>query len=93
MGCRVISGGYHSTERKNGDLRLSDGCHLTERSWMEEVATHLLADRPLSDDGLFVNQLEIRLATSDVEGEWRTCAPSIQAKPSRSSSCSWLLSD
>ncbi|CAA7407591.1 unnamed protein product [Spirodela intermedia] len=37
MGRRVISGGCHPAERKNGDFaalqRLS--CHPTERSWME----------------------------------------------------------
>ncbi|CAA7405412.1 unnamed protein product [Spirodela intermedia] len=40
-------------------LRLSSGCHLTERSWMEEVATRLPADRPLLDDNLFVDQSEM----------------------------------
>ncbi|CAA7388491.1 unnamed protein product [Spirodela intermedia] len=44
---------------KMATLRLSGGCHLTERSWMEEVATHLTADRPLPDDGLFVDQSEM----------------------------------
>ncbi|CAA6675343.1 unnamed protein product [Spirodela intermedia] len=40
-------------------LWLSDDCHLTERSWMEEVATHLPTDRPLLDDGLFIDQSEM----------------------------------
>ncbi|CAA6657051.1 unnamed protein product [Spirodela intermedia] len=49
MGRRIVSGGCHPAERKNGDfaalrrlgaektatLRLSGGCHLTEMSWME----------------------------------------------------------
>ncbi|CAA7400292.1 unnamed protein product [Spirodela intermedia] len=41
MGRRVVSGDCHPAERKNGDF---------------EVATHLLVDRPLLDDGLFVDQ-------------------------------------
>ncbi|CAA6672094.1 unnamed protein product [Spirodela intermedia] len=48
--------------RRNGKtatLRPSGGCHLTERSWMEEVATRLPMDRPLPDDGLFVDQSEM----------------------------------
>ncbi|CAA6654030.1 unnamed protein product [Spirodela intermedia] len=44
---------------KTATLRLSGGCHPTERSWMEEVATRLPADRPLPDDGLFVDQSEM----------------------------------
>ncbi|CAA7394218.1 unnamed protein product [Spirodela intermedia] len=43
---------------KMATLRLSGGCHSTEKSWME-VATGLPADHPLPDDGLFVDQLEI----------------------------------
>ncbi|CAA6670437.1 unnamed protein product [Spirodela intermedia] len=43
MGRRIVSGGCHLAEQKNGDfasekmttLRLFDGCHLMERSWME----------------------------------------------------------
>ncbi|CAA6672092.1 unnamed protein product [Spirodela intermedia] len=44
---------------KMATLRLSGGCHPTEKSWMEEVATRLPADRPLPDDGLFVDQSEM----------------------------------
>ncbi|CAA6675672.1 unnamed protein product [Spirodela intermedia] len=44
---------------KTATLRLSGGCHPTERGWMEEVATGLPADRPLPDDGLFVDQSEM----------------------------------
>ncbi|CAA7411125.1 unnamed protein product [Spirodela intermedia] len=44
---------------KMATLRLSSNCHSTERSWMKEVATGLLADRPLPDDGLFVDQSEM----------------------------------
>ncbi|CAA6672787.1 unnamed protein product [Spirodela intermedia] len=101
MGRRVVSGGCHPAKRKNGTLRLSGGCHPMERSWME-VVTCLPADRPLSDDGLFLSKQSpfsgvydhslphSRLATGDVEGEWRTCAP---IGPSRSSPCSRLLPD
>ncbi|CAA7393119.1 unnamed protein product [Spirodela intermedia] len=46
MGHQIIFGGCHPAERKNGNfaalqrlktvtLRLSNGCHPTERSWME----------------------------------------------------------
>ncbi|CAA7409179.1 unnamed protein product [Spirodela intermedia] len=112
MGRRIVSGGCHPAEWKNGDfaalrrktatLRLSGGCHSTERSWMEEVATHLPADRPLPDDGLFLSKQtsfsrmydhslpHSRLATGDVEGEWRTRAP---IGPSRLSPYSRLLPD
>ncbi|CAA7403819.1 unnamed protein product [Spirodela intermedia] len=38
MGHQIVSGGCHPVERKNGDLRLSSGCHLTERSWMESLS-------------------------------------------------------
>ncbi|CAA7389254.1 unnamed protein product [Spirodela intermedia] len=44
---------------KTATLRLSGDCHPTERSWMEEVATRLPTDRPLPDDDLFVDQLEM----------------------------------
>ncbi|CAA7394591.1 unnamed protein product [Spirodela intermedia] len=44
---------------KTATLRLSGDCHPTERSWMEEVATRLPADRPLPDDSLFVDQSEM----------------------------------
>ncbi|CAA7394452.1 unnamed protein product [Spirodela intermedia] len=56
---------------KTSTLRLSDGCHPTERSWMEEVATRLPADRPLPDDGLFVDQSEMIYSM----GSGRTRAP------------------
>ncbi|CAA6674207.1 unnamed protein product [Spirodela intermedia] len=45
--------------RKTATLRLSGDCHLTKRSWMEEVATRLPADRPLPDDSLFIDQSEM----------------------------------
>ncbi|CAA6674233.1 unnamed protein product [Spirodela intermedia] len=35
MGRRVVFGGCHPTERKNGDFAALGGCHPTERSWME----------------------------------------------------------
>ncbi|CAA6674205.1 unnamed protein product [Spirodela intermedia] len=41
MGCQIISGGCHLAEWKNDDF---------------EVTTCLLTDRPLLDDGLFVDQ-------------------------------------
>ncbi|CAA7411079.1 unnamed protein product [Spirodela intermedia] len=44
---------------KTATLRLSGDCHSTERSRMEEVATGLPADRPLPDDGLFIDQSEM----------------------------------
>ncbi|CAA6660750.1 unnamed protein product [Spirodela intermedia] len=102
MGCQVIFGGYHSTEWKNSDLRLSDGCPDREELDEGEVATRLLADHPLPDDGLFLSKQSpfsrvydhslphSRLATGDVEGEWRTRAP---IGPSCSSPCSRLLLD
>ncbi|CAA6674691.1 unnamed protein product [Spirodela intermedia] len=38
MGRRIVFGGYHPAERKKtATLRLSSGCHLTEKSWMEVV--------------------------------------------------------
>ncbi|CAA6657109.1 unnamed protein product [Spirodela intermedia] len=82
MGRQIVSSGYHQRSGKMMTLQLSGNCHPMERSWMEEVATGLPADRPLPDDGF-------RLTTGDVEGEWRTRALSIQA--SRSSPCSRLL--
>ncbi|CAA6665059.1 unnamed protein product [Spirodela intermedia] len=101
MGRRVVSGGCHSAEWKNGDF-LSGGCHPTERSWMEvgrvsgsfilrsaqqEEALHRICSfSPVYDHSL----PHSRLATGDVEGEWRTCAP---IGPSRSSPYSWLLPD
>ncbi|CAA6659754.1 unnamed protein product [Spirodela intermedia] len=56
-------------------LRLSSDCHLTERSWME-VGRQSPFSR-VYDHSLPHSQL----ATSDVEGEWRTRALSVQAKP------------
>ncbi|CAA6675224.1 unnamed protein product [Spirodela intermedia] len=35
MGRRVVSGGCHPAERKNGDFAALRRCHPTERSWME----------------------------------------------------------
>ncbi|CAA6654665.1 unnamed protein product [Spirodela intermedia] len=51
MGRRVVSSGCHSAEQKNGDFVALRRLSPTERSWMEEVATRLPADRPLPDDG------------------------------------------
>ncbi|CAA6675779.1 unnamed protein product [Spirodela intermedia] len=66
--------------RKTVTLRLSDGCHPTEKSWMEEVATRLLVDRPLPDNGLFINQSKMIYSMDfDVKGEWRTRAISVEA--------------
>ncbi|CAA6669750.1 unnamed protein product [Spirodela intermedia] len=58
MGRRVIFGSCHLLEWKTVTLRVFGGCHSTERSWMEVTAC-LSIDRPLLDDGLFVNQLEM----------------------------------
>ncbi|CAA6674061.1 unnamed protein product [Spirodela intermedia] len=73
MGHRIVFGSCHLTEWKIATLRLSDGCHPTERSWIE-VATHLSADRPLSNDVPFSrvcdhSLLHNRLATGDMQGE------------------------
>ncbi|CAA6660770.1 unnamed protein product [Spirodela intermedia] len=49
----MLLGGGDSSPGGSGKIvtfQLSSGCHPMERSWMEEVATHLLADRPLPDD-------------------------------------------
>ncbi|CAA6658272.1 unnamed protein product [Spirodela intermedia] len=35
MGRRIVSGGCHLAERKNGDFAALGDCHPTERSWME----------------------------------------------------------
>ncbi|CAA6674744.1 unnamed protein product [Spirodela intermedia] len=35
MGRRVVSGGYHPAEQKNGDFAALCGCHLMKRGWME----------------------------------------------------------
>ncbi|CAA7406904.1 unnamed protein product [Spirodela intermedia] len=86
MGSRIISGDCHPAEQKNGDftMALFGGCHLTERSWME-----LFKQSPFSR--VYDHSLpHSRLATGDVEGEWRTRAP---IGPSRSSPCSRLLPD
>ncbi|CAA6659426.1 unnamed protein product [Spirodela intermedia] len=60
MGRRVVSGGCHSAERKNDDLaalqRLSPDGDELDVGGAREVATCLPADRPLPDDGLFVDQ-------------------------------------
>ncbi|CAA6674712.1 unnamed protein product [Spirodela intermedia] len=37
MGRRVVSGGYHPAEQKNGDFAALCGCHLMKRGWMEIV--------------------------------------------------------
>ncbi|CAA7394335.1 unnamed protein product [Spirodela intermedia] len=94
MGRRVISNGCDrsmkwvvesslaAVTRRSGKtvtLRLSDGCHPTERSWMEvgrvkrrifitSVPFSCLYDHSLSHN---------RLATSDMEGEWCTRAPDV----------------
>ncbi|CAA6675424.1 unnamed protein product [Spirodela intermedia] len=120
MGRQVVFGGCHPAEWKNGDFaalrRLSPDGEELDGGGAREVATRLPADRPLLDDGLFVDQSEMiysmdsrsfyhespfsrvydhslphnRLATGDVEGEWRTRAP---IGPSRSSPYSRLLPD
>ncbi|CAA7397950.1 unnamed protein product [Spirodela intermedia] len=112
MGHRIVSGGCHPAERKNGDFaalrRLSPDGEELDGGGAREVATRLLADRPLLDNSLFVDQSEMlskqssfsrvydhslphsRLATGDLEGEWRTRAP---ISPSRLSPCSRLLPD
>ncbi|CAA6674216.1 unnamed protein product [Spirodela intermedia] len=66
-------------ERESGGNRVPPGDSY-------EVATRLPADRPLPDDGLFVDQSEMIYSM----GEWRTRAP---IGPSRSSPCSRLLPD
>ncbi|CAA6675039.1 unnamed protein product [Spirodela intermedia] len=41
MGRRIVSGGCHPAERKNGDFCSSPAsCHPTEKSWMEVWARH-----------------------------------------------------
>ncbi|CAA7395936.1 unnamed protein product [Spirodela intermedia] len=62
VGRRIVSGGCHPAERKNGDfaalrrlgktatLRLFGGCHLTERSWMESLS-RVYTTTPCSIDG------------------------------------------
>ncbi|CAA6675827.1 unnamed protein product [Spirodela intermedia] len=52
MGRQIVFGGCNLRSRKKVTLWLSGGCHSTEMSWMEEVATRLPADRPLPDNGL-----------------------------------------
>ncbi|CAA7401504.1 unnamed protein product [Spirodela intermedia] len=85
MGRRVVSGGCHPAERKNGDFaalrRLSPDGKELDGGGAREVATRLPADRPLPDDGLFLSKQSSfsrvydhslphsRLATGDMEGE------------------------
>ncbi|CAA6674780.1 unnamed protein product [Spirodela intermedia] len=71
---------------KTATLRLSGGCHPTERSWME-VGRGASSSGPRSKRRLFIASAKSfsrvydhslphsRLATGDVEGEWRTRAP------------------
>ncbi|CAA6672942.1 unnamed protein product [Spirodela intermedia] len=78
MGRQIISNGYHPAERKKGDfatLLLPDREEL-DGGEAREVATRLPTDRPLPDDGF-------RLATGDVEGEWRTRALSVPSQAAR----------
>ncbi|CAA7392267.1 unnamed protein product [Spirodela intermedia] len=72
-------------ERKSGGKRVPP-----DDSY--EVATRLPADRPLPDDGLFVDQSEMiySMDSRSFYREWRTRAP---IGPSRSSPCSRLLPD
>ncbi|CAA7405119.1 unnamed protein product [Spirodela intermedia] len=53
MGRRIISGGCHSAERKNGDFAALRWLSLDgkELNRGREVATRLSMDRPLPDDG------------------------------------------
>ncbi|CAA6669242.1 unnamed protein product [Spirodela intermedia] len=86
---------------KMATLRLSDDCHSTERSLME--VGHVSGNSssgPHSKRRLFIasgssfshvydhSLSHSRLATGDVEEEWRTRAP---IGPSHSSLCSQLL--
>ncbi|CAA7393118.1 unnamed protein product [Spirodela intermedia] len=66
MGCRVVSGGCHLTEQKKWQLCGS----------LAAVATRLLADRPLPDDGLFMCE-----RTSLISIIWEMCE---RALPSNS---------
>ncbi|CAA7394333.1 unnamed protein product [Spirodela intermedia] len=52
-----------------------------------EVATHLPADRPLLDDGLFIDQSKM-IYSMDLQSFYLS-----PIGPSRSSLCSWLLSN
>ncbi|CAA7407821.1 unnamed protein product [Spirodela intermedia] len=55
MGRRVVSGGCHPAEQKNGDFaalrRLSPDGEELDGGGAREVATRLPADHPLPDDG------------------------------------------
>ncbi|CAA6665419.1 unnamed protein product [Spirodela intermedia] len=53
MGRRVISGGCHRRSGKTATLRLSGGCHPTERSWME-VGRGASSSGPRSKRRLFI---------------------------------------
>ncbi|CAA6665920.1 unnamed protein product [Spirodela intermedia] len=53
MGHRLVSGGCHPAEQKNGDFALSRGCHSTKRSWME-VGRGASSSSPCSKRRLFI---------------------------------------
>ncbi|CAA6668447.1 unnamed protein product [Spirodela intermedia] len=63
MGRRIISGGCHPAEWKNGNFvalrQLSPDKEKLDGGGVCEVATCLLTDRPLPDDGLFIDQSEM----------------------------------
>ncbi|CAA7409444.1 unnamed protein product [Spirodela intermedia] len=92
----VVESSPAAVTRRSGKtttLRLSGGCHPTERSWMEvgRVKRRLFIASTSPFPRVYDHSLpHNRLATGDVEGEWCTCAP---IGPSCSSPCSRLLPD
>ncbi|CAA6674603.1 unnamed protein product [Spirodela intermedia] len=85
MGRRIISGGCHPAERKNGDFRSwmkvgrmsgasSSGLRSKRRLFIASGTLSGGGDSPFSH--VYDHSLpHSRLATGDVEGEWCTRAP------------------
>ncbi|CAA7389672.1 unnamed protein product [Spirodela intermedia] len=61
MSCQIVSGNCHLAERKNGNFATLQWLSPNRDELDEEVATCLLVNRPLLDDGLFVDQSEMIL--------------------------------
>ncbi|CAA7409458.1 unnamed protein product [Spirodela intermedia] len=96
MGRRIVSGGCHPVERKNGDFAALrwGACQGASSSGLRSKRRLFIASGTLSGGAspfphVYDHSLpHSRLAIGDVEGEWCTRAP---IGPSHSSPCSWLL--